>query len=176
MNWRYGNRRCGPMQVECTREINQTADFEFEAPSRFGPARPLYKPAHWDKLIELDMWSNKEDPVMTCQPLGIPRQGPPRRIAQSDKDIIFFYGQYADGGSGPGEYRIMPTEARKHNPNDVTTTYYGQTVGHWKATRWCSTPAGSSIPRGWRAAASSTPFRCVWWKSSRASATTSNTK
>ena len=132
MNWRYGNRRCGPTQVECSRAINQTADFEFEAPSRFGPARPLYKPEHWDKVIELDMWTNKYDPVMTCQPLGIPRQGPPRRIVQSDKDIIFFYGQYADGGGGQGEYRIMPTDARKHNPNDVTTTYYGQTVGHWE--------------------------------------------
>ncbi len=132
MNWRYGNRRCGPTQVECSRAINQTADFEFEAPSRFGPARPTYKPEHWDKVIELDMWTNKYDPVMTCQPLGIPRQGPPRRIVQSDKDIIFFYGQYADGGGGQGEYRIMPTDARKHNPNDVTTTYYGLTVGHWE--------------------------------------------
>ena len=78
------------------------------------------------------MWTNKYDPVMTCQPLGIPRQGPPRRIVQSDKDIIFFYGQYADGGGGQGEYRIMPTDGRKHDPNDVTTTYYGQTVGHWE--------------------------------------------
>ena len=66
---------------------------------------------------------------MTCQPLGLPRNGPPRRIVQSDKDIIFFYGQYADGGGGQGEYRIMPTDGRKHNPNDVTTTYYGLTVG-----------------------------------------------
>jgi hypothetical protein len=131
-NWRYGNRRCGPTQVECTREINQTADFEFEAPPRFGPARPIYKPEHWDKVIELDMWTNKYDPVMTCQPLGLPRNGPPRRIVQSDKDIIFFYGQYADGGGGQGEYRIMPTDGRKHNPNDVTTTYYGQTVGSWE--------------------------------------------
>jgi hypothetical protein len=78
------------------------------------------------------MWTNKYDPVMTCQPLGLPRNGPPRRIVQSDNDIIFFYGQYADGGGGQGEYRIMPTDARKHNPNDVTTTYYGQTVGHWE--------------------------------------------
>jgi hypothetical protein len=50
-------------------------DFEFEAPSRFGPNRPLYKPEHWDKIQQLDMWTNKEDPVMTCQPLGIPRHG-----------------------------------------------------------------------------------------------------
>ena len=115
------------------RAINQTADFEFEAPSRFGPNRPLYKPEHWDKVQQLDMWTNKEDPVMTCQPLGIPRHGPPRRIVQTANDIIFFYAQYADGGGGQGEYRIIPTDGRKHDPSaDATTTYMGYTVGHWE--------------------------------------------
>ena len=133
MNWRYGNRRCGPTQVECTRAINQTADFEFEAPSRFGPSRPLYKPEHWDKIQQLDMWTNKEDPVMTCQPLGIPRHGAPRRIVQSDRDVIFFYGQYADGGGGAGEYRIIPTDGRKHDTRRaVQPTYMGYTVGRWE--------------------------------------------
>ena len=133
MNWRYGNRRCGPTQTECSRAINQTMDFEFEAPSRFGPSRPLYKPEHWDKIQQLDMWTNKEDPVMTCQPLGIPRQGPPRRIVQSATDIIFFYGQYADGGGGQGEYRIIPTDGRKHDPaRAIESKYYGYTVGRWE--------------------------------------------
>jgi hypothetical protein len=134
MNWRYGSRRCGPTQVECSRQINQTADFEFEAPSRFGPSRPLYKPEHWDKVQQLDMWTNKEDPVMTCQPLGIPRHGPPRRIVQSDKDIIFFYTQYADGGGGFGDYRIIPIDGRKHDPKRAATlsTYMGYTVGRWE--------------------------------------------
>jgi hypothetical protein len=133
MNWRYGNRRCGPTQIECSRQLNQTYDFEFEAPSRFGPNRPLYKPEHWDKVIALDMWTNKEDPVMTCQPLGIPRHGPPRRIVQNDKDVIFFYTQYADGGGGTGEYRIIPTDGRKHDPKRAQTlsTYMGYTVGRW---------------------------------------------
>jgi hypothetical protein len=132
MNWRYGFRRCGPSQVECSPTINQTADFEFEAPSRFGPNRPLYKPEHWDKVIELDMWTNKYDPVMTCQPLGIPRQGPPRRIYQSAKDVTFLYGQYADGGGGYGEYRVIPTDGRKHDPAFLETRYMGYTVGHWE--------------------------------------------
>jgi len=134
MNWRYGFRRCGPSQQEgCTSTINQTQDFEFEAPSRFGPNRPLYKPEHWDKIQQLDMWTNKEDPVMTCQPLGIPRQGAPRRIIQSANDVVFFYGQYADGGGGQGEYRIIPTDGRKHDPKKaVETFYYGYTVGSWE--------------------------------------------
>jgi hypothetical protein len=134
MNWRYGNRRCDPTQQEgCTRALNQTMDFEFEAPSRFGPNRPLYKPEYWDKIQQLDMWTNKEDPVMTCQPLGIPRQGPPRRIVQSANDIIFFYTRYADGGGGYGEYRIIPTDGRKHDPQKaIESFYYGYTVGRWE--------------------------------------------
>jgi hypothetical protein len=134
MNWRYGNRRCDPTQQEgCSRALNQTMDFEFEAPSRFGPNRPMYKPEFWDKVQQLDMWTNKDDPVMTCQPLGNPRQGPPRRIVQSDKDIIFFYGQYADGGGGNNEFRIIPTDDRKHDEKRaIEATYYGYTVGNWE--------------------------------------------
>ena len=134
MNWRYGNRRCGPTQLEgCSPQWNQTMDFEFEAPSRFGPNRPLYKPEHWDKVQQLDMWTNKEDPVMTCQPLGIPRHGSPRRVIQSANDIVFFYSQYADGGGGQGEYRIVPIDGRKHDERQTrTTTYMGYTVGHWE--------------------------------------------
>jgi hypothetical protein len=133
MNWRYGNRRCAPTQQEgCSRAINQTMDFEFEAPSRFGPNRPVYKPEYWDKVQQLDMWTNKEDPVMTCQPLGIPRHGPPRRIVQSANDVIFFYTRYADGGGGYGEYRVIPTDGRKHDPQKaIEATYMGYTVGHW---------------------------------------------
>jgi hypothetical protein len=134
MNWRYGNRRCDPTQQEgCTRALNQTMDFEFEAPSRFGPNRPLYKPEYWDKVQQLDMWTNKEDPVMTCQPLGIPREGPPRRIVQSAGDIIFFYTRYTDGGGGYGEYRVIPTDGRKHDPQKaIESTYMGYTVGRWE--------------------------------------------
>jgi hypothetical protein len=134
MNWRYGNRRCDPTQQEgCSRALNQTMDFEFEAPSRWGPNRPMYKPEFWDKVQALDMWTNKEDPVMTCQPLGNPRQGPPRRIVQSADDIIFFYGQYADGGGGNNEFRIIPTDGRKHEETKaIEATYYGYTVGKWE--------------------------------------------
>jgi hypothetical protein len=134
MNWRYGNRRCDPTQQEgCSRALNQTMDFEFEAPSRWGPNRPLYKPEFWDKVQQLDMWTNKEDPVMTCQPLGVPREGPPRRIIESANDIIFFYGEYVDGGGGFGEYRVIPTDDRKHDEKKaIESTYFGYTVGRWE--------------------------------------------
>ena len=39
----YGNRRCGPSQVACLRQTNQTEDFALYSPSRFGMlGRPLF--------------------------------------------------------------------------------------------------------------------------------------
>ena len=143
-NWSYtdwignymngGGRRRSPWQsADSNRQSNQTEDFELYSPSRFGNlGRPIYKPQYWDKVQELDMWTNKYDPVMTCQPLGVPREGPPRRIIQSDKDIILLY-TGGDAGGGYGEYRVIPTDNRKHDPQKaIESTYMGYTVGRWE--------------------------------------------
>jgi hypothetical protein len=143
-NWAYndwignymtgGGRRRGPTQSpDTTRQDNQTYDFELYSPSRFGNiGRPTYKPEYWDKVQQLDMWTNKFDPVMTCQPLGVPREGPPRRIYQSDKDVTLIY-TGGDAGGGYGEYRIIPTDGRKHDPKRaIETTYMGYAVGNWE--------------------------------------------
>jgi hypothetical protein len=128
-----GGRRCAPTQPsDCNRQINQTYDFELYSPSRFGNlGRPVYKPQYWDKVQELDMWTNKDDPVMTCQPLGVPREGPPRRIYQTANDVTFLY-LGGDAGGGYGEYRVVPTDGRKHDPNRQETSYLGYTVGRWE--------------------------------------------
>jgi hypothetical protein len=143
-NWAYtdwignymtgGGRRCGPTQdADCNRSVNQTEDFELYSPSRFGQLnRPVYKPELWDKVVELDMWTNKFDPVMTCQPLGVPRQGPPRRIYQSENDVTFLY-QGGDAGGGYGEYRIIPTDNRPRDKNaEFDITYMGNAIGRWE--------------------------------------------
>ncbi len=143
-NWSYndwignymtgGGRRRSPWQAkDSNRDTNQTEDFELYSPSRFGNlGRPIYKPANWDKVQELDMWTNKYDPVMTCQPLGVPREGPPRRIYQTDKDVTFIY-YGGDAGGGYGEYRIIPTDGRPHSKaSELDITYMGDTVGHWE--------------------------------------------
>ena len=129
-----GGRRCGPTQVQpCNRMTNQTEDFALYSPSRFGQfGRPVYKPEHWDKIIELDMWTNKYDPVMTCQPLGVPRQGAPRRIWQTENDITFLY-LGGDAGGGYGEYRIIPIDGRAHPPDaKFELNYMGNAVGKWE--------------------------------------------
>ena len=130
-----GGRRCGPTQsADCNRQVNQTDDFELYSPSRFGNlGRPLYKPEHWDKVQQLDMWTNKYDPVMTCQPLGVPRQGPPRRIYQTDKDVTF----PLSGRRCRRRIRRVSRhpdrrpQARPKNA-EFETTYLGYTVGRWE--------------------------------------------
>ena len=132
--WRYGNRRCAPTQLDgCSPAWNQTLDFEFEAASRFGPNRPLYKPEHWDKVVYLDMWTNRVDPIMTCQPMGHPRQGPPGRIFATDNDITLIYGRGGDGGGGYSDFRVIATDGRAFDERAILQTKYtGHSVGHWE--------------------------------------------
>ena len=131
--WRYGNRRCAPTQLEgCSPQWNQTVDFEFEAASRFGPNRPIYRPEHWDKVIYLDMWTNREDPIMTCQPMGIPRQGAPGRIFHTTSDITLLYGRGGDGGGGYSEFRVIATDGRVPDERQIIQTKYtGHSSGSW---------------------------------------------
>jgi hypothetical protein len=132
-----GTRRCGPTQTKINCNIpmdNFWVDYEWLSPSRFGIlGHPVYKPEFWDKIQEQDQWTNKYDPVMTCQPLGLPRHGTPRRIIQQDKDVIFFYGANADYGGGNAEFRDIPTDGRERNPRTASLAmYYGNSVGTWE--------------------------------------------
>src|SRR5215831_18612126 len=137
-----GNRRCGPTElpgaginpeVGCkTAQDNFWVDYEWLSPSRFGVwGLPTYKPEFWDKTQELDQWTNKYDPIMTCQPIGIPRHGTPRRIVQQEKDVIFFYGANADYGGGAAEFRDIPTDGRERDKRTQSQAfYYGNSIGH----------------------------------------------
>ncbi len=143
-----GNRRCGPTQVKggginpeigCKDPMdNFWVDYEMISPSRFGltgsadlkPSHPTYKPEFWDKIQESDQWTNKEDPIMTCQPMGMPREGTPARIMQTASDIVFFY-TTSDYGGGNIEFRDIPTDNRPR-PNTVEAYYMGLSIGKWE--------------------------------------------
>jgi hypothetical protein len=144
-----GNRRCTPTQVKggginpetgcTTAQDNFWVDYEWISPSRFGltgseatlkPSHPMYRPEFWDKIQALDQWTNKEDPIMTCQPMGMPREGTPARILQSASDVIFLY-TTSDYGGGNIEFRDIPTDGRKRQ--DTAEAYYnGLSIGRWE--------------------------------------------
>ena len=53
-------RRCTPFQSKnCMEWTNQSEDWVFMSTSRLDMRQPMYKPEHWDKIIELDQWTNK---------------------------------------------------------------------------------------------------------------------
>jgi hypothetical protein len=128
-------RRCTPFQSKnCMEWTNQSEDWVFMSTARLDMRVPIYKPEHWDKMIEMDQWTNRDDPVMTCLPLGVPRQGPPRRIFATDTDITMIYGAGVDGAGGYAEFRMVPINNNlKHDPARANSyTYMGYTIGRWE--------------------------------------------
>jgi len=126
-------RRCTPFQTEsCMEWTNQSSDFMFMASSRLDMNKPMYKPEYWDKVQALDMWTNRDDPVMTCLPLGAPRQGPPTRIFMTDDDITLFYRGGVDGGGGYNEFRMIRLDKTEHTEDDeYAFSYFGVPTVSW---------------------------------------------
>ncbi|MEP7353950.1 MAG: hypothetical protein ABI824_12025 [Acidobacteriota bacterium] len=87
-------------------------------------AAPAYKPELLSKLKDLDDHQSHTDGVFYCGKPGVPRIGPPRKIMQSTKEIIFFY----EDMSGD-TYRIIPFNA-KHN-EDADPSFLGDSVASW---------------------------------------------
>ena len=79
------------------------------------------------------MWTNREDPVMTCLALGLPRQGPPTRIFHTDDDITMFYRGGIDGGGGYAEFRMIRLDKTEHTEDDrYAFSYFGRPVVGWE--------------------------------------------
>ena len=128
-------RRCTPFQSKnCMEWTNQSEDWPFMSTSRLGMSQPMYKPEYWDKIIAHDQWTNRDDPVMSCLPLGIPRQGPPARIFLTETDITMLYRAGVDGAGGYAEFRMAPiNNEAKHDPARANSyTYMGYTIGRWE--------------------------------------------
>ena len=130
-----GTRRCGPTQKECTTaQDNFWVDYEWISPSRFGVfGRPIYKPEFWDKVQELDQWTNKEDPIMTCQPMGLPRCADASpHLPNGERHHHAVYDE-ATTAAATGNSAWIPTDGRKHDPKKrIEATYMGYTVGRWE--------------------------------------------
>jgi hypothetical protein len=92
-------------------------------------AAPSYKPELQAKVKYLIDNESKTDQVFYCGKPGIPRIGPPRKILQTAKEVIFFY---EDISGDP--YRIIPTDGRPHRA-DANATYYGDSTGRWEGDK-----------------------------------------
>lgn len=92
---------------------------------RTEPNKPIYKPEHWDRVQQLDVKGNFEDPAFTCYPLGVPRAGAPDKIIMGAKEVVFFY-RYLN------EFRVIPMD-RPLPPVEQWegVSWYGTSSGRW---------------------------------------------
>ena len=66
---------------------------------------------------------------MTCQPLGLPREGTPSRIIQTATDILFLY-TTSDYGGGNREFRDIAIG--RPRPDTVEAYYFGLPMAKWE--------------------------------------------
>ncbi len=99
---------------------------------RADPNKPLYKPEFWARVQELDQNGNSADPSYGCMPGGVPRMGPPAKIVQAPKELIFLYVSPPAQGWGD-QYRVIPTDGRAHTPlQELDGTWKGESIGRWE--------------------------------------------
>ena len=89
------------------------------------PDFPKYKPEYLAKVKELNDNQVKLDTLLQCQAPGVPRIGPPDKIVQTAREVVFLY----DDGNG-AFFRIIPTDGRGHRP--PYPSYLGDAIGKWE--------------------------------------------
>jgi hypothetical protein len=91
----------------------------------YNPGTPTYKPELVAKVKELNENQVYADPALSCGPPGVPRLGPPHRIIQTAKEVVFLY----DDLNG-NFFRYIPIDGRPHR-TDIETSANGDSIGRW---------------------------------------------
>ena len=95
-------------------------------PAPFPPVQtdfPKYKPEFQAKVADLKKRQVELDTNLRCQAPGVPRIGPPAKIIQNAREVVFLY----DDVNG-AFFRIIPTDGRPHR-KDVPASYLGDAIG-----------------------------------------------
>ena len=92
--------------------------------AQFNPGKAPYKPEYVAKVKDLDERQVQVDPAWYCQPPGVPRVGPPQKIVQTGKELVFLY----DDLNG-NFFRVVRMNAPHRT--DIDTSYMGDSVAKW---------------------------------------------
>lgn len=90
------------------------------------PEFPKYRPEAQAKVRELHEKQVAMDTVLRCYPPGVPRIGPPAKIVQNDREVVFLY----DDANG-SFYRIVPIDGRPHRTG-LSSSYLGDAIGRFE--------------------------------------------
>jgi hypothetical protein len=126
--FRSEKKEDGSIQIKGGDQFHIFTNKRPDGPPRPAAAQnvPSYKPEFAEKVKYLNDNESKLDQVFYCGKPGVPRQGPPRKIMQTPKEVIFLY----EDMSGDG-YRVIPIDGRPHRA-DASPSYNGDSVGHWE--------------------------------------------
>ena len=91
-----------------------------------GPGFPKYKPEFAAKVKDLKDRQVQVDTLLQCAPPGVPRIGPPAKIVQTAREVVFLY----DDVNGP-YFRTIPTDGRPHR-TDLEPSYLGDAIGRYE--------------------------------------------
>ena len=90
------------------------------------PGFPKYKPEFVAKVKDLSDRQTQTDTALRCHPIGVPRIGPPGKIVQNAREVVFLY----DDING-SFFRIIPTDGRPHRKG-LPASYLGDSIGRWE--------------------------------------------
>ena len=93
--------------------------------AQFNPGKAPYKPEYVAKVKDLDERQVQVDPAWYCQPPGVPRVGPPQKIVQTAKELVFLY----DDLNG-NFFRVVRMNAPHRT--DIEASAHGDSVGRWE--------------------------------------------
>lgn len=129
--WNGGNVAPVSTETEVTFSVRardgDLANFErdFAVLERAHVNKPIYRPEFWEVIQDMDWNGLTRDPVFNCLPPGLPRIGPPDKIVQTPKEILFFYER-------TGTFRTIHLDGRDHSPLQIAdTSWYGYSIGRW---------------------------------------------
>jgi len=92
--------------------------------AQFNPGKPAYKPELVAKVKDLDTRQVEMDPAWYCNPPGVPRIGPPQKIIQTPKEVVFLY----DDLNG-NFFRVVPINGTHRE--DIDASSMGDSIGRW---------------------------------------------
>jgi len=93
--------------------------------SQFQEPAAVYKAEFQAKVKDLDAHSLDRDPSWSCGPPGVPRIGPPQKIVQTAREIVFLY----DDLTG-NFFRVVRMD--KSHRTEIEPSAHGDSVGHWE--------------------------------------------
>jgi hypothetical protein len=89
--------------------------------------KPNYKPEYWETVFNTDFSEITADYAFHCQPKGVPRQGAPVKIVQTDDEVALFNTGYQYF------YRVVPTDGRERQEVDYDFSNFGGVpIGRWE--------------------------------------------